>query len=261
MVKFRSVVFYALFYLSNALQMIFWTPVFFIMPRKEAWKVCKSWAYSHLWLQNKVCGSTYSFRGLDKIDPGINQLIASKHQSAWETYTMLLFLDDPGYILKRSLMFIPLFGWYMQKMKVVPVDRGRGALALASMAKNTKEQMAERPRQIIIYPEGTRTRAGIAPRYKYGITHLYADLNVRVQPVALNSGLFWGRAALTIYPGEITMEFLEPIEPGLSKDAFSRLLVERIETASNRLNEEAIASDNPPPLALEIAAAKTALQA
>lgn len=258
MVKFRSILFYALFYLSNALQMIFWTPVFFIMPRKEAWKVCKCWAYSHLWLQNKICGSTYEFRGLERIDPGVNQLIGAKHQSAWETYTMIIFFDDPGYILKRSLMFIPLFGWYMQKMKVVPVDRGRGTLALASMAKNTKEQMAERARQIIIYPEGTRTRPGIVPKYKYGITHLYDDLKVRVQPVALNSGLYWGRAALLIYPGKIIMEFLEPIEPGLSKTEFSELLIERIETASNALMEEAMHSENPPPAAIALASAKAA---
>jgi 1-acyl-sn-glycerol-3-phosphate acyltransferase len=251
-IKFRSIVFYGLFYLSNALQMIFWTPVFFFIPRKEAWKVCKAWAYSHLWLQNKICGSTYDFRGLENLDPHRSQLIGSKHQSAWETYTMILFFDDPGYILKRILIYIPLFGWYMQKMKVVPVDRGKRALALASMTKNTRQHMAERNRQVIIYPEGTRTKAGAAPKYKYGITHLYGELNVPVQPVALNSGIYWGRAALLIYPGEIIMEFLEPIEPGLSKDDFATLLRERIETASDRLIEEAIHSDNPPPLAQEL---------
>lgn len=234
--------------------MIFWMPVFFIIPRKEAWKICKSWGYSHLWLQNKICGTCYDFRGMENLRPKLNQIIASKHQSAWETYTMIIFFDDPSYILKRELMYVPVFGWYMAKMKVVPVHRGKGALALASMTKNAKKQMTEHNRQIIIYPEGTRTRPGISAKYKYGITHLYGDLDVPVQPIALNSGLYWGRHALKIYPGTIVMEFLKPIEPGLSRDRFSKKLQTVIEEASDKLNIEAANSDLPPPLALQIMA-------
>lgn len=232
--------------------MIFWTPVFFIMPLKDAWKVAKLWAYSLLWLQNKICGTCYEFRGVENLDQTSSQLIASKHQSAWETYTMILFFKDPSYILKRGLMFVPLFGWYMMKVKVVPVDRGRGALALASMAKNTKLYMKERPRQVIIYPEGTRTRPGSKIRYKFGITYLYDDLKVPIQPVALNSGLYWGRHALMVYPGTIIMEFLNPIQPGLSKDAFTKKLYDVIEEASDRLIVEAATSDLPPPAAIEL---------
>jgi len=244
--------FIVLFYLSNALQMIFWTPVFFFMPREEAWKVCKAWAYSHLWLQNLICGSTYDFRGLENLSPDTSQFVASKHQSAWETYTMILFFSDPGYILKRELMYVPFFGWYMAKMKVVPVDRGKRAVALASMAKNSAAHMAERSRQIIIYPEGTRTRPGKEPHYKYGLTYLYDTLDVPVQPVALNSGLYWGRNAFTVYPGTIVLEFLKPIPPGLQKDKFAKKLQSDIEEASNRLIAEARSSKNPPPLAIEL---------
>ncbi len=252
MLQFRSFVFHGMFYLSNALQMIFWTPSFFIMPRSVAWKVAKSWAYSHLVLQHRICGSTYDFRGVGKVRRDVSQLVASKHQSQWETYTMLLFFDDPGYVLKRILMYTPLFGWYMQKMKLVPVDRGKRGQALASMTKNTRQQMAERNRQVVIYPEGTRTRPGAPPAYKYGITHLYCELDVPVQPVALNSGLYWGRHEFSVYPGTIILEFLDPIEPGLDKEVFSRTLEVQIEAASNRLIEEAIVSDFPPPLAREI---------
>lgn len=249
---FRSLLFTALFYLSNAFQMIFWTPAFFIIPREDAWKIAKLWGYSHLWLQHKICGTCYEFRGVEKLDQHSNQLIASKHQSAWETYTMILFFKDPSYILKRELMFVPLFGWYMMKMKVVPVDRGKGALALASMAKNTKLYMEERKRQVIIYPEGTRTKSGVKTRYKFGITFLYDELDVPIQPVALNSGLYWGRHAVKIYPGTIIMEFLDPILPGLSRDAFTKKLYDVIEDASDRLIEEAANSALPPPLATEL---------
>jgi 1-acyl-sn-glycerol-3-phosphate acyltransferase len=165
---------------------------------------------------------------------------------------MILFFSDPGYILKRELMYVPLFGWYMAKMKVVPVDRGKGSVALASMARNSASHMAERPRQIIIYPEGTRTRPGNEPRYKYGLTYLYDTLDVPVQPVALNSGLYWGRNAFTVFPGMIILEFLKPIQPGLKKDEFAKRLETDIETASNRLIAEAARNDNPPPLAIEL---------
>lgn len=252
MLYIRSALFTVLFYLSNAAQMIFWAPVFFIMPRMEAWKVVKCWAYSHLWLQNKICGTRYEFRGVENIRPNANQLVASKHQSAWETYTTILFFKDVSYILKRSLIFIPVFGWYAAKMRVVPIDRSRGKEALKSITANARRYMAETERQIIIYPEGTRKRPGAEPGYKYGITHLYRDLKVPVQPVALNSGLYWGRRSLLVHPGTITMEFLPMIEPGLSGEAFSAHLQEMIETASNRLIAESAASDRPPPLALEL---------
>lgn len=233
--------------------MIFWLPVFFIMPKKHAWKVAKLWALSHLWLQYLVCGTRADFRGLSNVSFDTNQLVASKHQSAWETYTMILFFKDPSYILKRELMWIPVFGWYAAKMKVIPVNRGQRSLALASMTRNTAAYMAEDARQVIIYPEGTRTRPGTHLRYKYGTTHLYSELSVPVQPVALNSGLYWGRRGWLVHPGTIVMEFLEPIQPGLDKEAFAERLQTLIENASAKLNSEAAMSSRPPPLAIELA--------
>ena len=252
MLELRSALFTVLFYLSNALQMIFWTPVFFLMPRRDAWKVAKCWAYSHLWLQHVVCGTDYDFRGLDNLRPADNQLVAAKHQSAWETYTLILFFKDASYILKRILTYIPLFGWYLTKIKVVPIDRSRGKEALKSITKNARHHMAETERQIIIYPEGTRKRPGAEPFYKYGITHLYGDLDVPVQPVALNSGLYWGRRSMVVRPGTIIMEFLPVIEPGLAPERFADRLETVIEEATNRLIAEAAASDQPPPLAVEL---------
>lgn len=248
----RTMLFYALFYLSNAVQMIFWTPAFFIVPREDAWKIVRLWALSHLWLQHLVCGSRYDFRGLDRIPTG-SLLVASKHQSSWETYTMTLFFSDASFVLKRQLMHIPFFGWYVAKMKVVPVDRGKRSLALVSMTDSARRLLAKMDLQIIIYPEGTRRKAGAEPRYKYGITHLYLELSVPVVPVALNSGLYWGRHSPQIYPGTIVMKFLDPIAPGLDKDAFSQTLQDTIETATAELIGEAARSSRPPPLALELA--------
>ena len=248
----RSLLFFIAFYISNAVQMIFWTPAFFLLPRHRAWTIVRLWAYSHLWLHHLICGTRFDFRGTENIPDGGDLLVASKHQSSWETYTTLLFLKDPSFVLKRSLTYIPLFGWSMAKMKIVPVDRGRGAVALQSMTENARRHLAEMDRQIIIYPEGTRTMAGAEPAYKFGIVHLYRELRVPVLPVALNSGLYWGRRDFYLYPGTIIMEFLPPIQPGLDKEAFATTLQDRIETATASLIAEAAQSDQPPPLALRL---------
>lgn len=253
MLLLRSLAFNFAFYLSNAIQMIFWMPVFFLLPRHLAWKVVRMWAYSHLWLHHVICGTRFDFRGMENIPDGGDLLVASKHQSSWETYTTLLFLLDPSFVFKRSLTYVPLLGWYMAKMKLVPVDRGKGASALNSMTENARRHLAEMDRQIIIYPEGTRTMAGASPNYKYGIVHLYRELQVPVLPIALNSGLYWGRRDFILHPGTIVMEFLPPIAPGLAKEEFAARLQAEIETATARLIAEAAHDDPPPPLAMKIA--------
>jgi 1-acyl-sn-glycerol-3-phosphate acyltransferase len=245
LILLRSIVFQVLFYLSNALQMIFWTPVYFFLAREDAWRIVRLWAKSHLWLQSLVIGSQYEFRGLENIPKGRPFLVASKHQSNWETYTTLLFFEDPSFILKRELMRVPLFGWYMAKMNVVPVDRGKGSEALASMAKNSAPQYKE-GRNIVIYPEGTRRTPGAEPHYKFGITYLYDALQATVLPIALNSGLFWPKGSLTVHPGLIVMEFLPPIESGFSREDFARKLQDRIESATMRLIEETAQGTNAP---------------
>lgn len=235
MLYIRSTIFNVLFYLSNAIQMIFWTPIFFFLPKQDRWKIAKMWAYSHLWLQAKICDNQFDFSGIDNIENNTNLLVAGKHQSAWETYTLILFFDDPAYVLKRSLMSLPLFGWYASKMEAVPIDRGRGSVALASMTENAKKMTSVQPRQIIIYPEGTRKIPGAKPTYKYGITHLYSEMNLPVVPFALDSGMFWSRQSFLRYPGVISLQFLKPIKPGLSKKQFSEKLENMVENASNKL--------------------------
>ena len=252
MLFIRSLIFHVLYYASNAIQMIFWTPAFFVIPRRLGWRIVRLWARSHLWLQSAVIGSTYEFRGLENIPKDRPFIVASKHQSSWETYTTLLFLDDPSYILKRELMWIPFFGWYMAKMNVVPVNRGTRSKALASMARNSAVQYRD-GRKIVIYPEGTRKAAGADPDYKYGVTHLYRELDANILPIALNSGLYWPRQSFLLYPGKIVLEFLPVIEPGLEPAKFAATLENRIEEATARLIEEAAQSDNPPPRAREIA--------
>jgi 1-acyl-sn-glycerol-3-phosphate acyltransferase len=228
----RSILFNVLFYLNLAVQIVFALPSM-LMPRWAILAIARFWARSNLWLLRVVCGTKFEFRGLEKIPPGA-LLVASKHQSLWETFALLTIFRDPAYIMKRELVFIPFFGWYAWKAGMISVDRGKGAQALAEMNASARAELA-RGRQIIIFPEGTRRAPGAEPRYKYGVAHLYGETGVTCLPVALNSGLFWPRRSVRRYPGTIVVEVLDPIPPGLGRDEFLARMQEAVETATARL--------------------------
>ncbi len=155
------------FYLSLIIQMIFWTPYYFIAPRDKAWFVPKFWARTNHWLMEKLVGTKYEIDGLEAYPPR-SLHIAPKHQSFWDTYAFVPFVPDPIYILKRELMWIPLFGWYVGKMKMIPVHRGSRSVALKSIVRGAQPAIAQK-RQIMIYPEGTRRAPGDEPAYKFAL--------------------------------------------------------------------------------------------
>jgi 1-acyl-sn-glycerol-3-phosphate acyltransferase len=231
----RSVIFNVLFYLALIVMCLIALPTM-LLPYRYLIGVARLWARISLWLLRVVCGVGFELRGIEHLPRGA-LLMASKHQSMWETFVLLLLLDDPVYILKRELMWIPVFGWFTWKTGMVSVDRGKGPRALVAMMQRAREELA-RGRQIIIFPEGTRRLAGAEPKYKYGVAHLYAALDVPCVPVALNSGLFWPRRSLLRYPGTIVVEILPAIAPGLNRDAFFAQLEQAIETATATLIAE-----------------------
>ena len=188
-----------------------------------------------------ICGLDVEFRGIENIPKG-GFILAPKHQSVWETFAMLLFVPDFTYILKRELTWIPLFGWYITRAEQIAIDRARGTSALSQATQRSREALAQ-GRQILIFPEGTRRPAGAPPLYKYGVANIYGECQVPCVPVALNSGLFWPRRRFLRRPGKVLVEFLEPIQPGLDKHPFLKLLQERLEAASNRLIAESLALD------------------
>lgn len=235
MLIIRSLLFNAAFYLNLVLWVIVLIPGFF-MPRRVFMRLVRLWASSSLWLLRVLAGTKIEVRGREKIPPG-GALVASKHQSTWETFALLTIFDDPTFILKRELMWIPFFGWYTWKAGSVPVNRKAGSQALLQMTARAREE-AKRGRQILIFPEGTRRPAGAPPAYKFGVAHLYQNLGVSCVPVALNSGLYWPRRRFIRRPGTIRVEILDPIPSGLPRDDFFKQMQEGIEAASDRLLAE-----------------------
>lgn len=235
MVIVRSVIFNIVFYLNLTAYLIVAMPTL-LLPYRYLLGVARAWARSNFWLLRMICGVKADFRGLEKIPRG-GLIVASKHQSIWETFALLPFIEDPTFILKRELMWIPLFGWCLWKAQMVPVNRGARGPALAAMTERAKAEV-DRGRQIIIFPEGTRRPPGAEPKYKYGVAYLYAETGVPCVPIALNSGLFWPRRSFRRYPGTVVLQVCDPIPPGLEKTEFMARLQDVIETTSAQLVEE-----------------------
>jgi 1-acyl-sn-glycerol-3-phosphate acyltransferase len=228
----RSLIFNILFYVVFLLWSVVALPTF-LMPRAAMLKVANWWARTNILLMRVVCGIRVEFRGVEKIPRG-PLIVASKHQSMWETISLLRFFEAPFFVVKRELKFIPLFGLFIIKTRMVAIDRARGGRALLAVLRRAEEEV-KRGRQFVIFPEGTRTAPGAPPQYKAGVGMVYADCGVPVLPVALNSGLFWPRRTFMRYPGTLVVEFLDPIPPGLKREEFLTRLESVIEDATNRI--------------------------
>jgi len=246
MVYLRSTLFQVIFYLAFIVQMIVFTPFYFLLPRKTALGIAKFWCRGNLFMADKIAGISYELQGLENLPKG-GFIIAAKHQSFWDTFALVPALADPVFILKRELIWIPLFGWYLAKQRMIAIDRAAKARAIPKMIEQAKQAMAE-SRQLIIYPEGTRKVPGDAPDYKYGIAKLYADLNVPVVPVVQQAGLFWPRKSVLRHPGHIVIRFLPPIEPGMDSRKFFLHLAGYTERESDRLLVETVAANPQAPL-------------
>jgi len=232
---FRSLLFNMVFYINLVLFLVlgFW---FMFTPRSWSMAALKTWARSSLWWMRLITGTKMEVRGLQHI-PQTGGLLAGKHQSAWDIFALLPLMADPALVLKRELTFIPVFGWFCLKFQMIAVDRAAGPSALKKMIVDAKQAVTD-DRQILIFPEGTRMAPGAQPDYKPGATALYMQLGVPCTPFALNSGLYWPRRQFIRRPGTIIVEFLPPIEAGLTRREFSARLQETIEGATDRLGAE-----------------------
>lgn len=234
MLVLRSLVFNVLFYANLILWLIFGVLPAMLLPRRMLLAVAIGWARSALWLMRVVAGMRCEITGLENIPQG-GLMVGAKHQSFLETFALITIFRNPVFILKRELTWIPVFGWALKKLRMIPVNRGARARALSDVTRRAKVELGQNGRQLLIFPEGTRRPPGAPPAYKFGAAHLYAELGVPCVPVALNTGLYWPRRKFLRRPGTVRIEILSPIEPGLDKVAFQNLLQERVEAASDRL--------------------------
>lgn len=231
----RSLLFVAVFYINSALILVLGSPLL-LGPRSWAMAGLKFHAVTSIWWMRVIVGTKLEVRGRENLPDGA-ALIASKHQSAWDTFGLVPLTRDPAMVMKEELLSIPLYGWFSRKFQMIPIRRELGPAALRRMTQEASSRAAQ-GRDIIIFPEGTRRAPGAPPDYKPGIALLYDKLNIPCVPVALNSGLFWPRRSLIRRPGTIIVEFMPAIPPGLPRKEFVENLQQAVETATAQLVAE-----------------------
>lgn len=187
-------------------------------------------------LARLIAGIRYEVRGRENLPPG-PCLIVSKHQSVWDTMAFYLLCDEPCYVMKKELMDMPIWGWAARRTGHIGVNRGGGATALKQLVRETQHAL-ENGRQVIIFPEGTRMAPDAHRPYFPGIAAMQKAVDAPVVPVALNSGLFWGRHRFMKNPGVLVMEILPAMPSGQDRKAFMNSIQAQIDDATRRLVAE-----------------------
>ena len=206
---------------------------FIFLPSKFIALPAKIWIWGIFICLKYICGVTHEIRGLTNLsdEPVI---IVSKHQSAFETFALYYYLKKSFFIHKKQLFYIPIFGQYLMKHNMVSIDRRGQASTMRKMITDVKKKL-DSGSTIIIFPEGTRTKPGAKADYKTGFIGIYNTSKRKLQPVALNSGLFWQKGLKVIKRGHIIIEFLPQIDIGLDKKEVLNKVENTIESATNNL--------------------------
>ena len=213
-----------------------------LLPRAIYFKILL-WYFNTVYkIEKYVLGLDYEVRGLEHLPRDGRYIIAAKHFSAYETMKLHLLFPDPAIIMKRELKSIPLWGWHAAKSDMIFIDRGSRDVALKSIIQGGK-RMKDMGRPIIIFPQGTRVNIDdtIQNRpYKFGIMRMYDELQLPIIPLAMDSGVYWGKNAFLKKSGKAVFEFLPPIPAGLDSQTAFQTMVDGIETASQKLVADAI---------------------
>jgi len=180
------------------------------LPGHKLYGVARSWAHTHLWLLEKLCGLTYTVEGRDNIPPGAH-VSMWKHSSTWETLAQASIFPPQSWVLKHELMWIPLVGWAVHCLKPIAIDRGAGAAAVTQVLEQGKQRL-EQGYWVLVFPEGTRVAPGETRKYGVSGALLASKVGCKIVPVVHNAGAFWPRRGWLKRPGTIRVVIGPPID-------------------------------------------------
>jgi len=169
-----------------------------------------------------VLGTKIIFHGIENLKKVNNYFVASAHQSMLETFVLQIPLDGPIFILKKELLKIPLFGWYLRKIGAIAIIRETTTKENLNFFDKVRERVEKSKRPLLIFPQGTRVKFDEQPSFKKGVGRIYKALDLPCIPVALNTGKVWPKNSFIKYAGDIHISFLEPIMPGKNSDEFTK---------------------------------------
>ena len=170
------------------------------------------------------------FHGVENLKKEVNFFVASAHQSMFETFALQIPIDGPIFILKKELLNIPLFGWYLRKIGSIAIVRETTTKENLNIFDKVKEEVEKRKRPLLIFPQGTRVKLEDQPPFKKGVGRIYKALNLPCVPVAHNTGKVWPKNSFMKYPGNIHISFLEPILSGKDNEELVKDIENKIDT-------------------------------
>jgi 1-acyl-sn-glycerol-3-phosphate acyltransferase len=242
MLLVRSLVFDAVIYALMAVMGILGAPLA-LWSVDGAYAVCRAYCRVVFVCLRVICGLRVEVRG--EVPAG-EVLVAAKHQSFLDILILFEALPRPKFIMKKELRWAPFLGLYALRIGSTPVARGQRSRAMKDMVEHAGRK--GEPRQLVIYPQGTRVPPGARPPFKIGAGVLYERLGEVCVPAATNAGVFWARRSWYRRPGVAVVEFLEPMPAGLPVPTFMAELQTRVETASDRLMREGGFDPGEPPV-------------
>jgi 1-acyl-sn-glycerol-3-phosphate acyltransferase len=223
----KSLVFNIFLYVGIIIVFVLAIPTL-ILPSKFTLYCGKFLAYYIILILRLFLNTKVIFHGLENLQKVEKFFVASAHQSMFETFVLQAPLDFPIFILKKELLRIPLFGWYLKKIGSIEIIRETTTKENLNFFDKIKNAVREHNRPLLIFPQGTRVKFDDRSPFKKGVGRIYDSLKLPCIPVALNSGKIWPKNSFIKYPGNIHISFLEPIKPGLEKSVFLKILEEKI---------------------------------
>ena len=229
----KSLIFNIFLYIGIIIIFILALPTL-ILPSKITLYCGKFLAYYIILLLRLILNTKVIFHGLENLQKVERFFVASAHQSMFETFVLQAPLSFPVFILKKELLRIPLFGWYLKKIGSIEIVRGTTTKENLNFFDKIKNTIQKYNRPLLIFPQGTRVKFDDRSPFKKGVGRIYDSLKLPCIPVALNSGKIWPKNSFLKYPGDIHISFLDPIEPGLEKNMFLKVLEQKIYSEADR---------------------------
>tara|TARA_B100000989_G_scaffold173824_1_gene130332 strand:+ start:105 stop:806 length:702 start_codon:yes stop_codon:yes gene_type:complete len=231
----KSLIFSIFFFIGIVFISIIFLPAFFL-PQKVLLFGGKLMGYWSRFCLKFFLSTKIVIKGLENIIHNEKFFIASSHQSMFETFYLQTVFNSPVFILKKELLSIPVFGWYLKKIGCISIKRGKTTKENLSFFEDIKKIIYNSNRPLIIFPQGTRVMPTERPSFKKGASRIYEEFKIKCQPVAINSGYVWPKKGLKHSNKIITISILEPIRSGFSKEEFIKLLENNIYSELNSLN-------------------------
>lgn len=216
------------------------------LPYRARYRFIAQWPRFHLWTLKHLCGIDHVVEGAEHLPPG-PAVVLAKHQSTWETLAFTRLFPPQTWVLKRELVWIPLFGWALALLKPIAINRGAGRRAVDQVVTQGRARLGEGI-WVMVFPEGTRVAPGATRRWGIGGAVLAAETGYPVVPVAHNAGYFWRRRSFVKRPGTVRVAIGPAIETrGKTAEEINRAAQHWVDAQMRRWEPEARAHESPGP--------------